>query len=509
MANLKISQLTANVARHFRDLLVIVGDPAGTPLTQKSELLNITGLIVNAQTGTSYTYLTGDYAKLVTHTNASAIAATLPQASATFPANWFMFVQNRGAGALTITPTTSTIDGATTLVLNQNEGALVVSDGTNYFTSRGKATGGVGGIGDVVGPASATDNALARFDTTTGKLIQDSPVTLDNDGAVTVPEIAAPSTPASGKIAVYAKTDGKLYIKDDAGTETDLAGSGSGIGGSTGSTDNAILRADGTGGSTAQASAVTISDTDGTMQWPANTGDKLKFYGDNYGIGIESGSLTYWSQDTHRFRTSGTSVSSGTVRMSLDADSLDINVTTVPALIQFAAATGDKIQLHGNGYGIGIEAFNFTQWSNANFRWRTGGTSVSSGTDIMGLGATGVLHFTAGGTISGAAKTPSQITADQNNYNPGGNASRLQRWNTDAARNITGLTFTTAVNDGQEHLIVNVGSNNIVLKHEDTNSTAGNRFLSSTGADITLSANQAADVIYDSATQRWRAFKRN
>jgi hypothetical protein len=362
--------------------------------------------------------------------------------------------------------------------------------------------GGSGGIGDVVGPASATDNALARFDTTTGKLIQDSPVTLDDDGALTVPEIAAPSTPASGKVAVYAKSDGKLYIKDDAGTETDLAGSGSGIGGSTGSTDNAILRADGIGGSTAQASAVTISDTDGTMQWPANTGDKLKFYGDNYGIGIESGSLTYWSQDTHRFRTSGTSVSSGTVRMSLDADSLDINVTTVPVLIQFAAATGDKIQLHGNGYGIGVEAFNFTQWSNANFRWRTGGTSVSSGTDIMSLGQTGVLNFTAGGTISGAAKSPTQITADQNNYNPGGNASRLQLWS-------TGLTFTTAVNDGQEHLIVNVGSNNIVLKHEDTNSTAGNRFLNSTGADITLSANQAADVIYDSTTQRWRVFKRN
>lgn len=37
-----------------------------------------------------------------------------------------------------------------------------------------------GGSGDVVGPASATDNALARFDTTTGKLLQDSGVTLSD-----------------------------------------------------------------------------------------------------------------------------------------------------------------------------------------------------------------------------------------------------------------------------------------------------------------------------------------
>ena len=36
------------------------------------------------------------------------------------------------------------------------------------------------GSGDVVGPASATDNALARFDGTTGKLIQNSVVTVDD-----------------------------------------------------------------------------------------------------------------------------------------------------------------------------------------------------------------------------------------------------------------------------------------------------------------------------------------
>lgn len=38
------------------------------------------------------------------------------------------------------------------------------------------------GFGDVVGPASSTDNALARFDTTTGKLIQNSVGILDDTG---------------------------------------------------------------------------------------------------------------------------------------------------------------------------------------------------------------------------------------------------------------------------------------------------------------------------------------
>jgi len=38
--------------------------------------------------------------------------------------------------------------------------------------------------GDVVGPASATDNAIARFDSTTGKLIQNSVVTVSDTGAI-------------------------------------------------------------------------------------------------------------------------------------------------------------------------------------------------------------------------------------------------------------------------------------------------------------------------------------
>lgn len=44
--------------------------------------------------------------------------------------------------------------------------------------------GGGGGSGDVVGPSSATDNAIARFDGTTGKLIQNSNAILDDSGNV-------------------------------------------------------------------------------------------------------------------------------------------------------------------------------------------------------------------------------------------------------------------------------------------------------------------------------------
>lgn len=41
-------------------------------------------------------------------------------------------------------------------------------------------------------------------------------------------EGAAPATPEANTVIVYAKADGKLYSKDDAGTETPLGGGGGG-----------------------------------------------------------------------------------------------------------------------------------------------------------------------------------------------------------------------------------------------------------------------------------------
>jgi len=49
---------------------------------------------------------------------------------------------------------------------------------TDWNTFNNISTGGV------VGPASATDNAIARFDTTTGKLIQNSVVTVSDTGGI-------------------------------------------------------------------------------------------------------------------------------------------------------------------------------------------------------------------------------------------------------------------------------------------------------------------------------------
>ena len=57
-----------------------------------------------------------------------------------------------------------------------NAGKFLTTDGSTA------SWGTPAGSGDVVGPSSATDNAIARFDTTTGKLIQNSTITISDTG---------------------------------------------------------------------------------------------------------------------------------------------------------------------------------------------------------------------------------------------------------------------------------------------------------------------------------------
>jgi hypothetical protein len=68
-----------------------------------------------------------------------------------------------------------------TVVLTAGTGISTSGTYPNFTITNTSPSAG----GDVVGPASATDNAIARFDTTTGKLIQNSLVIIGDTGSVT------------------------------------------------------------------------------------------------------------------------------------------------------------------------------------------------------------------------------------------------------------------------------------------------------------------------------------
>lgn len=97
----------------------------------------------------------------------------------------------RGAG-----PTTG-------VTIVSGEKCLAAWNGSDFV----KVSTSTAGSGDVVGPASSTDNAFARFDSTTGKLLQNSiGATLNDTGAASFTgSVSVAGTSSSGAAVVLAE----------------------------------------------------------------------------------------------------------------------------------------------------------------------------------------------------------------------------------------------------------------------------------------------------------------
>ena len=105
--------------------------------------------------------------------------------------------------------------GTSILYGNGTGGFSSVTIGSGVAFAGGTLTA-TGTGGDVVGPASATDNAIARYNLTTGKLIQNSTVTIDDNGNIDQANaITFDITPAT-----LPTTPGTLYWDSADGNQT-------------------------------------------------------------------------------------------------------------------------------------------------------------------------------------------------------------------------------------------------------------------------------------------------
>lgn len=110
---------------------------------------------------------------------AAALLAFLLASQPAF-AGW---IQNPFTKKQDFTPAIEEADGSPSINALKK---LVVGNGSLTDDGGGQATLSTsGGAGDVVGPASSTDNAVARFDSTTGKLLQNGVLLVGDTGNIT------------------------------------------------------------------------------------------------------------------------------------------------------------------------------------------------------------------------------------------------------------------------------------------------------------------------------------
>lgn len=222
-------------------------------------------------------------------------------------------------------------------------------------------------VGAVDGPGSSTDNAIARYHETTGHVIQDSLITIDDTGTINIPSgqtynidgsahthdyslvylgisakaadsdkldgndstafaaashnhsatnitsdtldgdrLPAISTSKKGAVPATGVASGK-YLKDDGNWDTPTGGAGD-VTGPASTVDNEIARFHSTDGKTIQASAGVTIDDSGTINIPS--GQTYNINGSahvhNHNDLINKGTYSHSSIDNHINAASGT-----------------------------------------------------------------------------------------------------------------------------------------------------------------------------------------------------------
>jgi len=223
--------------------------------------------------------------------------------------------------------------------------------------SRWSGSGGAGGGGDVFGPVSSTNNSVPRFDGTAGDTLQDSGIIIDdsdNVSGVNDLDAATITLPGGGvQTQLDEKIDGPTIAS---------------------STDNAIVRWDGTGGRAAQNSTVTVSDV-GVIAGATIDGD------DNTVRDLALSTIKTVLADANEIlrRDVAGVVVSGPATVDADGNLSGLKTITVRNDDDLSGASAHILRLDNHNNAPGSHPFVDFQ------RARAGNTNLQNGDEVGGL----------------------------------------------------------------------------------------------------------------------------
>jgi hypothetical protein len=129
------------------------------------------------------------------------------------------------------------------------------------------------------------------------------------------------------------------------------------------------------------------------------------------------------------------------------------------------------------------------------YQW-TGNFYAEVGPDS---GATGSATYVQSSTVVNSGYYPSALTGNVNNY--AHNDADIVYLSSTGAYSITGLTSSSANNI---KLLINTSSYTLTLTHQDSNSSASNRFIVPFASGYYVDSGYSVTAVYDSNASRWR-----
>lgn len=345
--------------------------------------------------------------------------------------------------------------------------------------------------GDVDGPASSTDNALARFDSTTGKLLQNSNGILDDAGELTLAQgIVAGGGTFNASLSAWDLADSIQYVNGTDYSRFIAHGDSSGTGSSAAS---AFVAIDENKSANERILYMGMGGTNFTYSGGIAAGNDVGTIRELIGFDLDSGGsdIIYMHKPTTFLSTA--TIASGT-----------INNTAIGGTTP-AAGAFTTLSANGGGSLTGT----WTSLGTVTTMDLNGGTIdntvIGGSTRAAGafttLNATGVVSLAPSGVVTlGTTSGVSTATASFHAHNTESNAA------TDDCTDITAGT------DGQILILTPFnGGRDITYKHDSATST-GRSILLNGGVDRTFDTrndilmlvyNSIADTAFGAATGGW------